>query len=204
MFSHPAANINRRMDYTQICVLKRCFCSDDKLYRFDILIEIRGTSASVAELFSRVIAFRFLLAIVFLLLGFYFILFSPLAPVSLDARLAFGLDGSVDKPTDVYGTIPVAETSHPCGIEVVVVCELISVPVIGEENLYCFRKSLHVICFCSMNGIIYYEPRMRGVTALAGGSSHLADELAVIGIAVREVYEQYLPGGVEVYPLCDL
>lgn len=184
MFSHPAANINRRMDYTQICVLKRCFCSDDKLYRFDILIENRGTSASVAELFSRVIALRFLLAIVFLLLGFYFILFSPLAPVSLDARLAFGLDGSVDKPTDVYGAIPVAETSHPCGIEVVVVCELISVPVIGEENLYCFRKSLHVIYFCSMNGIIYHESRMRGVTTLAGGSSHLADKLAVIGISV--------------------
>lgn len=189
MFSHPAANINRRMDYTQICVLKRCFCSDDKLYRFDILIENRGTSASVAELFSRVIAFRFLLAIVFLLLGFNFSLFSPLAPVSLDARLAFGLDGSVDILTDPQSPIPVAETSHPCGIEVVVVCELISVPVIGEENLYCFRKSLHVICFCSTDGIIYHESRMRGITSFAGGSSHLADKLAVIGIAVRDVNE---------------
>ena len=94
-----------------------------------------------------VVIFRFLLTIVFLLLCFNFSLFSPLAAISLDARLAFGLDGSVDKPTDVYGAIPVTETSHPCGIEVVVVCELISVPVIGEENLYCLRKSFHVICF---------------------------------------------------------
>ena len=103
------------------------------------------------DLFSGVIIFRFLLAIAFLLLGFNFILFSPLAAVSLDARLALCLDGSVDILTDSQSPITVAEIRHPCGIEVVVVCQLISVPVIGEENLYCLRKSFQVICFCSMD-----------------------------------------------------
>ena len=39
---------------------------------------------------------------------------------------------------------------------------------------------------------------MCGITTLAGGSSHLADELAVIGIAVRDMYEQNLPCTCEV------
>jgi hypothetical protein len=116
---------------------------DDKSYHFDILIEFWGTSASVGELFSGVIIFRFLLAIVFLLLGFYFSLSPLLASVPLDARLAFGLDGSVDILTDSQSPIPVAEIRNPCGIEVVVVCQLFPVPVIGEENLYCLRKSFH-------------------------------------------------------------
>ena len=45
----------------------------------------------------------------------------------------------------------------------------------------------------SMNGIIYHESRMCGITAFSGGSSHFADKLAVVGIAVRDMNEQDLP-----------